>query len=174
MILRAPIPMDTPPDSFLAARHHERVIAVPEREFKMRDTSVFVVAADAINAPRCAGPRFRVEQLTLPSSAGYRFGIGLVVDEDREQHKIAKTFPFHGSTFSEMSMAVPIGLYVKDRLEIYVRRYTIKPWYRFLGEPRKDREQLSINTTRPDVKEPPTVKFIGSIRVLLAPPAGWN
>lgn len=175
MILRAPISMGTPSDSHLAAAHHERVIGIPEREFKMRETNIFTVDADAISAPRCAGPRFRVEHIILPSSAGYRFSIGLVVDKDPAQHKLAKTYPLHGAVLSEMSMALPFGLYVKHRLDIYVRRYAVKSWYRFLGEtPRRDREQLSINTTRPDVKEPPSVKFVGSVRILLAPPAGWN
>jgi hypothetical protein len=168
--------MGTPPDdSYLAASHHERIVGIPEHEFELRATHVIVVSATAINAPRCAGPRFRVEQIMLPSTIGYRFAIGLVVDKDREQHKIAKTFPLHGATLSEMSFALPLGIYVKEHLEIYVRRYTIKPWYRFLGEtPRKDREQLSINTTRPEVKEPPTVNFVGNIRLLFAPPGGWN
>ena len=177
MIMRAPITMGTPPDSYLAAGHQTRVIGMPERDFRLREVRVLGVAADTIGATKCAGPRFRVDQIVLPSVIGYRFSVGFVVDEDPEQIKIAQTHPIHGANLSEMSVVVPLGLYVKRCLDIYVRRYTIKPWYRFLGEPPrayKGRDQLSVNTTRPSVKEPETVKFVGSVQLLLAPPNGWN
>jgi hypothetical protein len=181
MIVRAPASMQVPPDSW--PKQDERVVGIPEREFGPRAKSVIVVTATAIGATKCAGPRFRVEQIMLPAVVGYRFAIGLVVDGNPKQHKIAKTFPIHGASLSEVSIAMPLHLYVKEQLEIYVRRYTIKPSYRFLGDTpykfdhlgrRKDRELLSINTTRPDVKEPPLVTFVGSVRLLLAPPDGWN
>ncbi len=175
MIVRAPLPMEMPPDSYLAAGDRERIISIPEHLFRPRQTFVIEVSATAIGATQVAGPRFRIQQIMLPSSAGYRFAIGVVVDDDEEQRKIAKTYPIHGSALSEMSPPMPFGFYVKDRLEIYVKRCAIHKSHRFLGEPKKkDREQIDINTTRPEVKEPSTVKFVGSVRLLLAPPNGWN
>jgi len=178
MIVRAPITMGTPPYSDLTGSHLSRVIAMPERAFRVRETHVLEIAADAIGATKCAGPRFRVDKIILPSNVGYRFSVGIVVDENPEEIPLARTFPVHGAKLSEMSVALDaLGIYVKRCLDIYVRRYSIKPWYRFLGEPPrayKDREQLSINTTRPAVKEPETVPFAGAIQILLAPPGGWN
>lgn len=164
----------TPPLAHAGAPPLEGIIGLIEQAFRARETNVLHIDCDMIGAPKCAGARLRLEHLTLPSMIGYRFQLAVVVDDNPAQRKLATTYPLHGASLSEMSIPIPLHLYVKHHFEIFVRRRAIQSSYRFLNEKRDLAKHLLINATRPDVKEPEIVKFVGSATVLFAPPNGWN
>jgi hypothetical protein len=153
---------------------YERVYGIPERPFRLREKFVMHVDTDAMGPVRCHGARFRIESIMLPSLIGYRFRIGLVIDGREDHIAIAKTYPFHGALLSEMSTVPKMGLLVKRRFEIHVRRYAIVPTYRFRGEKYDADKHLLVHAERPTLKEPETVVFVGMVRLLMAPPNGWN
>jgi hypothetical protein len=156
----------------------ERLYEIPPRTFKVRER--LIVCVDAVNLtaqatlPPCPGARFRVEQILVPSSIAYRFAVGLVVDGDAEQKRDAKKFPWSAMAFSEVAVGTRLMVPVKRRFELYVIRRAIRPWWRFLNEEADPKRHFIVDTVRPLVKEPPIVAFAGSVRLLMAPPNGWN
>lgn len=152
----------------------ERIVGLHGRDMKPRESMVMRMDAEALGAPRCHGVRLRIDQIALPSTAAYRFRMALVIDDDPLQQKLAKTYPLQGEWFSDLSFRTSLHLDVKRCVAIHVRRQAIRPWYRFAGEKHDLEKHLVIQAARPMVKEPETVMFAGWLRLIMAPPGGWN